>query len=79
MLSILYFAVLALLYFFQERLIFFPSKLKPNYKFSFDHPFEEIDLDADGVRINGLKKKVNMNHLPLENYSKHIMWGVLQI
>ena len=43
---VLYFAVLALLYFFQERLIFFPSKLEPNYKFSFDRPFEEIRLDA---------------------------------
>ena len=52
---VLYIALLALLYFFQERLIFFPGKLEPNYKFSFDHPFEEIDLDADGVRINGLK------------------------
>jgi len=52
---VLYFAVLALLYFFQERLIFFPSKLEPNHEFSFDQPFEEIRLDANGTWISGLK------------------------
>ena len=52
---ILYVTVLALLYFFQERLIFFPSKLEPNHDFSFDQPFEEIRLDADGTWISGLK------------------------
>jgi len=54
-LCVLYAAVLALLYFFQERLIFFPSKLDQNYDFSFDQPFEEIRLDADGAWISGLK------------------------
>ncbi|WP_314041721.1 alpha/beta fold hydrolase [Campylobacter showae] len=52
---ILYMALLALLYFFQERLIFFPSKLDQNYEFSFDQPFEEIRLDANGAWISGLK------------------------
>ena len=52
---VVYVAVLASLYFFQERLIFFPSKLEPNYDFSFDRPFEEIRLDANGTRISGLK------------------------
>jgi len=52
---ILYVAVLALLYFFQERLIFFPSKLEPNHEFSFDQSFEEIRLDADGAWISGLR------------------------
>ena len=45
----------AALFFFQERLIFFPSKLEPNHDFSFDQPFEEIRLDADGTWISGLK------------------------
>ncbi|MFC2345577.1 alpha/beta hydrolase [Campylobacter sp.] len=54
-LCVLYVAVLALLYFFQERLIFFPSKLDQNHDFSFDRPFEEIRLDADGAWISGLK------------------------
>ncbi|WP_295144468.1 alpha/beta fold hydrolase [uncultured Campylobacter sp.] len=52
---VVYVAVLALLYFFQERLIFFPSKLEPNHDFSFDQPFEEINLDVNGTRISGLK------------------------
>lgn len=52
---ILYMALLALLYFFQERLIFFPSKLDQNHDFSFDQPFEEIRLDANGAWISGLK------------------------
>ena len=52
---VVYVALLALLYFFQERLIFFPSKLEPNHDFSFDRPFEEIRLDADGTWISGLK------------------------
>ncbi len=52
---ILYMALLALLYFFQEQLIFFPSKLDQNYDFSFDQPFEEIRLDANGAWISGLK------------------------
>ena len=52
---VVYVAVLALLYFFQERLIFFPSKLEPNHDFSFDQPFEEIRLDANGAWISGLK------------------------
>lgn len=52
---VVYVAVLALLYFFQERLIFFPSKLESNHDFSFDRPFEEIRLDAEGTWISGLK------------------------
>ena len=52
---VVYVAVLALLYFFQERLIFFPSKLESNHDFSFDRPFEEINLDVNGTRISGLK------------------------
>ena len=52
---VVYVAALALLYFFQERLIFFPSKLEPNHDFSFDQSFEEINLDVNGTRISGLK------------------------
>ena len=50
-----YAAIAAGLYIFQERLIFFPSKLEPNHEFSFDQPFEEIRLDANGTWISGLK------------------------
>jgi len=52
---VVYVALLALLYFFQERMIFFPSKLDQNHDFSFDQPFEEIRLDSDGTWISGLK------------------------
>jgi hypothetical protein len=31
----LYFAICALLYFFQENLIFYPQKLDKNYRFTF--------------------------------------------
>ncbi len=32
------------LYFFQEKLIFFPERLDKNFKFSFNQPFEEITI-----------------------------------
>lgn len=44
-----------LVYFVQERLIFKPEKLKADFKFEYDSPFEELFFDtAPGVRINGL-------------------------
>lgn len=49
-----YLLVLALLYFFQERLLFVPSKLESNYKFEFDAKFEEINLNVEGAILNGL-------------------------
>ena len=43
------------LYFFQEKLIFFPDKLDNNYKFSFARPFEEINIATkDGNLLNGV-------------------------
>lgn len=43
------------LYFFQEKLIFFPDKLKSDYKFSFDQPFEEFNIPTKtGEKVNGL-------------------------
>ena len=51
----LYIIVCGLLYFFQEKLIFFPQKLDENYQFEFKQKFEEINLKAnDGKLINGL-------------------------
>jgi uncharacterized protein len=44
-----------LIYFLQEKLIFKPEKLHPDFIFSYDNPFEELFFDtAPGVRINGL-------------------------
>jgi uncharacterized protein len=48
------------LYFFQEKLIFFPDKLDKNYKFSFSQPFEEINIKMkDGNFLNGLLFKAD--------------------
>lgn len=42
-------------YFLQEKFIFQPEKLKPDFAFKYDAPFEEINFNvAEGVCINGL-------------------------
>jgi pimeloyl-ACP methyl ester carboxylesterase len=44
-----------LVYFFQDRFIFKPEKLKQDFKFKYDAPFREYFFDIEpGVRINGL-------------------------
>ena len=48
-------ALLVLVYFLQDRLIFKPEKLKQDFQFKYDIPFRELFIDvAPGVRINGL-------------------------
>ena len=43
------------LYFFQEKMIFFPDKLNENHKFSFTQPFEEVNINTrDSNRLHGL-------------------------
>ncbi len=43
------------IYFFQEKFIFKPEKLKQDFEFRYDIPFKEYFFDiAPGVRINGL-------------------------
>jgi pimeloyl-ACP methyl ester carboxylesterase len=50
----LYIGVCALLYFFQEKIIFHPQKLGHNYAFEFAEPFEELNIKTDdGVLLNG--------------------------
>ncbi len=47
-------------YFVQDRFIFKPEKLKQDFKYKYDAPFEELFFDIEpGVRINGLHFKVN--------------------
>ena len=42
-------------YFFQEKFIFKPEKLKQDFQFKYDIPFKEYFFDIEpGVRINGL-------------------------
>ena len=47
-----------MLYFFQEKIIFLPSKLPQDYSYSFSEPFEEFYLTAaDGAKLNGFHFK----------------------
>lgn len=56
----LYIIVCILLFFFQEKLIFFPQKLEKEYKFSFVQKFEEIDIKTkDNKLLNGILFKAD--------------------
>jgi alpha-beta hydrolase superfamily lysophospholipase len=46
-------------YFYQERMIFFPKKLAADYKFQFEEPYEEISIPVDGIKLNGLLLKAD--------------------
>jgi pimeloyl-ACP methyl ester carboxylesterase len=47
--------LLLIAYFIQEKLIFKPEKLRQNFAYKYDVPFEELFFDVEvGVRINGL-------------------------
>ncbi len=51
----LFFVIYLALYFYQEKLIFFPEKLDKNYCFDFETNFEEIDIKTtEDNSINGL-------------------------
>ncbi|HVM89564.1 MAG TPA: alpha/beta fold hydrolase [Puia sp.] len=53
LLSIAVLSVIA--YFFQEKFIFKPEKLKQDFEFKYDTPFKELFFDVEpGVKINGL-------------------------
>jgi pimeloyl-ACP methyl ester carboxylesterase len=57
---IVYVGILVLLYFMQERLIFFPQKLAGDYHYSFTDSFEEMQFHMDdGVSLNGLLFKAD--------------------
>jgi Lysophospholipase len=54
-----YILLMILAYLIQERFIFKPEKLRPDFEFRYDQPFEELFFEvAPGVRINGLHFKV---------------------
>ncbi len=57
----LYIVLCGLLYFFQEKLIFFPQKLDTDYQFKFgQNEFEELNIKApDGKLLNGLLFKAD--------------------
>ncbi len=51
---VVYLAVCVLVYSVQERLLFLPETLPPDYRFSFPHPFEEVTLAVDGATLHAL-------------------------
>ncbi|MEO8147071.1 MAG: alpha/beta fold hydrolase [Bacteroidia bacterium] len=54
-LLIIYIFVCGLLYFIQEKLIFFPKKLNKDFQFEFYQNFEELNIRTrDNVLLNGL-------------------------
>jgi pimeloyl-ACP methyl ester carboxylesterase len=48
---VIYIMVCVLLYFFQEKLIFFPKQLSKEYSFHFDQKFEERSIETDDGKI----------------------------
>jgi uncharacterized protein len=59
-LLIIFIVICGLLYFIQEKLIFFPEKLVKEYKFGFDQNFEELNLKMeDHVVLNGILFKAD--------------------
>jgi pimeloyl-ACP methyl ester carboxylesterase len=51
--AIIFLSIIA--YLVQDKFIFKPEKLRPDFQFKYDAPFSEINFDiAPGVRINGL-------------------------
>lgn len=53
--------LLIMVSFFQEKLIFMPSKLPKDFQYQFSNKFEELNIEVEkGIAINGLlflKKK----------------------
>ncbi len=56
----MYVLVCGLLYFMQEKMIFFPVKLRADYKFNYTQKFEEISvLTSDKLKLSGLLFKAD--------------------
>jgi uncharacterized protein len=53
----LYIAGGLLLYFFQDLILFHPRSLPRDHSFSFDQPFEEVNLPFEGNNLNFVKFK----------------------
>lgn len=54
-LAIVYLVICALVYCFQEKVIFFPERLDVTHAFNFPEPYDEMFIHVrDGVKLNGL-------------------------
>ncbi|MCE7984925.1 MAG: alpha/beta fold hydrolase [Caldilinea sp. CFX5] len=49
---IAYVAICLLLYWQQERLLFFPTKVPPDYRYPFPQPYTEVMLPVSGAALN---------------------------
>lgn len=57
----LYVLLCAILYFAQEKLLFYPTKLPKDYTFKFDNKFEEVNLKVDNnTTLNALLFKAKI-------------------
>ncbi|MCI6988049.1 MAG: alpha/beta hydrolase [Campylobacter sp.] len=56
-LAISYVLFIAILYLFQEKLIFLPQKLDQNFSYKFSSNFSEIWLENGDIRLNALHFK----------------------
>jgi fermentation-respiration switch protein FrsA (DUF1100 family) len=56
--ALVYLFVCALLYFNQERLIFYPEVTAASFRYAFPHRFDEVTWQVDGATIHALHFKV---------------------
>lgn len=57
---IIYLTVVTLIYFKQEKLLFYPEKIEANYIFQYDLPFDELNFTIDdNTSLNGLLFKAD--------------------
>lgn len=54
-----YTALCLLMYFFQEKLIFFSENLPQDYEYDFPSEFEELFINSNGIKLNALHFTVN--------------------
>ncbi len=54
----LYLVVCGLLYVYQERFIFFPEVVSPDFPYRFAVPFEEVTWQVDGATIHAVHFRV---------------------
>ena len=55
-----YTLICVFMYFYQEKLLFFPDKISKNYQFQFGHNFEEVFIEAsDGIKLHGVLFKAD--------------------
>jgi len=51
---LIYLLIILGVYYFQTKLIFFPTKLREDYKYQFEEPFQEFWIEEKDIRLNGL-------------------------